>query len=74
MGAWVDIENEAGDKKRFKIVGPDEIYQRGEIEQRKDCISIDSPMATALLKKEIDDEAVVDTPNGISTWYRQLNR
>ncbi|GAB7214253.1 hypothetical protein OS42_08640 [Dickeya oryzae] len=31
--------------KRFRIVGPDEIYGR------KDYISIDAPMARALLKK-----------------------
>jgi len=69
FGAWVSIENESGLQKRFKIVGPDEIYQRGKIEQRTDYISIDSPMARALLKKEVDDEAVVDTPSGIITWY-----
>ncbi|PKF62040.1 transcription elongation factor GreB [Psychromonas sp. psych-6C06] len=69
FGAWVTIENEQGEVKRFKIVGPDEIYQRGEIEQRKDYISIDSPMARALLKKEVDDEALVNTPSGVSTWY-----
>lgn len=69
FGAWVDIENESGEQKRFKIVGPDEIYQRGEIEQRSDYVSIDSPMARALLKKEVDDEALVTTPNGIVTWY-----
>ena len=67
--AWVEIENEQGLEKRFKIVGPDEIYQRGEIEQRKDYISIDSPMARALLKKEVDDEASVNTPNGLVIWY-----
>ena len=69
FGAWVEVENEAGEEKRFKIVGPDEIYQRGEIEQRKDYISIDSPMARALLKKEVDDEALVNTPSGLTTWY-----
>jgi len=69
FGAWVDIENEAGEPKRFKIVGPDEIYQRGEIEQRSDYISIDSPMARALLKKEVDDEALVKTPSGMTTWH-----
>jgi transcription elongation factor GreB len=69
FGAWVVIENEEQEQKRFKIVGPDEIYQRGEIEQRKDYISIDSPMARALLKKEVDDEALVNTPSGIFTWY-----
>lgn len=69
FGAWVEIENEQGEQKRFKIVGPDEIYQRGEIEQRKDYVSIDSPMARALLKKEVDDEVLVNTPSGINTWY-----
>ena len=69
FGAWVEIENEQGEQKRFKIVGPDEIYQRGEVIQRKDYISIDSPMARALLKKEVDDEASVNTPNGLVIWY-----
>lgn len=69
FGAWVEVEDEAGEKKYFKIVGPDEIYQRGEIEQRKDYISIDSPMARALLKKEVDDEVLVDTPSGAILWY-----
>ncbi len=63
FGAWVEIENDDGDTKRFRIVGPDEIYGRN------DYISIDAPMARALLKKEVDDEAVVDTPAGKQTWY-----
>lgn len=45
FGAWVEIENEAGDLKKFRVVGYDEIYGRN------DYISIDSPMARALLKK-----------------------
>lgn len=69
FGAWVDIENDNGDKKRFKIVGPDEIYQRGTLVQRKDYISIDSPMARALLKCEVDDEALVKTPTAMLNWY-----
>lgn len=69
FGAWVEIENDNGDKKRFKIVGPDEIYQRGELVQRKDYISIDSPMARALLKCEVDDEALVKTPSAVISWY-----
>lgn len=56
FGAWVEIENEAGDIKKFRVVGYDEIYGRN------DYISIDSPMARALLKKEVGDEAVVQTP------------
>lgn len=69
FGAWVDIENDNGDKKHFKIVGPDEIYQRGELVQRKDYVSIDSPMARALLKCEVDDEALVKTPTAMVSWY-----
>lgn len=69
FGAWVEIENDDGEAKRFKIVGPDEIYQRGEVKQRKDYISVDSPMARALLKCEVDDEALVETPTGQTPWY-----
>ncbi|WP_019614437.1 transcription elongation factor GreB [Psychromonas ossibalaenae] len=69
FGAWVTIENDQAEIKRFKIVGPDEIFQRGELVQRKDYISIDSPMARALLKQQVDDEAQVKTPNGVVTWY-----
>jgi transcription elongation factor GreB len=64
FGAWVEISNDEGEKKRFRIVGGDEIFDGS-----KDRISIDSPMARALLKKEVDDEAVVRTPAGEATWY-----
>jgi transcription elongation factor GreB len=63
FGAWVEIENDEGDKKSFRIVGYDEIFNT------KDYISIDSPMARALLKKEVGDEAVVRTEAGEFTWY-----
>ncbi|MDX1302681.1 transcription elongation factor GreB [Photobacterium sp.] len=63
FGAWVEIENEDGDSKAFRIVGPDEIYGRN------DYISIDSPMARALLKKEVDEEAEVMTPQGKKQWF-----
>ncbi|KGK43080.1 transcription elongation factor GreB [Nitrincola sp. A-D6] len=63
FGAWVQIENEAGENRQFRIVGYDEIFER------KDYISIDSPMARALLKKAVDDEALVETPGGTSCWY-----
>ncbi|VEB90468.1 transcription elongation factor GreB [Citrobacter koseri] len=63
FGAWVEIENDEGDIRRFRIVGYDEIFGR------KDYISIDSPMARALLKKEVGDLAVVHTPAGEASWY-----
>ncbi|MFA1644480.1 MAG: GreA/GreB family elongation factor, partial [Enterobacteriaceae bacterium] len=40
-----------------------------EIFGRKDYISIDSPMARALLKKEVGDIAIVHTPAGEASWY-----
>lgn len=61
FGAWVEIENEAGDLKKFRVVGYDEIYGRN------DYISIDSPMARALLKKEAGDEVLVNTPEARSS-------
>lgn len=63
FGAIVSIENEDGDEKEFQIVGYDEIFDR------KDCISIDSPMARALLKHSVDDEVVVQTPEGKKIWW-----
>lgn len=50
FGAWVTLENAAGEQFRYRIVGPD------EIDAHSDHISIDSPMARLLLKKGRDDE------------------
>jgi len=63
FGAWVEVENDKGETRRFRIVGYDEIFARD------DYISIDSPMARALLKKEVGDEVVVVTPSAEVTWY-----
>jgi len=62
FGAWVTLEDEAEQTLRFRIVGYDEIFDR------KDYISIDSPMARALLKKQVDDEVVVHSPGGAKHW------
>lgn len=63
FGAWVEIENDDGEVLKFRIVGYDEIFGR------KDYISIDSPMARALLKASVDDEVTVHTPAGKAVWY-----
>lgn len=62
FGAWVEIEGEDGQELKFRIVGPDEIYDN------KDVISIDSPMARALLSKRVDDEVEVQTQQGSNVW------
>ena len=63
FGAWVRLEDEAGSKKSYRIVGPD------EIDIAKGHISIDSPMAKALLKKTVDDEVEVAAPSGKTLYF-----
>lgn len=62
FGAWVEIENDKGLKKRFRIVGGEEIIDT------KDYISVDSPMAIALIKKQVGDQAIVKTGAGEFVW------
>ena len=64
FGAWVEIENDQGEKITVRIVGVDEIY-----DHHPQHISIDSPMAHALLGKQTDDEVEVVTPLGKKLWY-----
>lgn len=64
FGAWVEIENEQGELKTLRIVGVDEIY-----DHHPQHISIDSPMARALLSKQVDDEVEVQTPLGKKSWF-----
>jgi transcription elongation factor GreB len=62
FGAWVEIENDKGLHKRLRIVGSEELFDT------KDYISMDSPMARALMKKEVGDEVVVKTGAGEFVW------
>jgi transcription elongation factor GreB len=59
FGAMVEVENVAsGECSRYRIVGPD------ETDARLGHISIDSPLARAMLKKRIDDEFDAALPAG----------
>jgi transcription elongation factor GreB len=62
FGAWVTVENEAGEESAYRIVGAD------EIDTGQGWISVDSPMARALLRRAIDDEVTVETPGGAARW------
>lgn len=53
FGAWVTLENNNGEELTYRIVGGD------EIDPKQPYISLDSPLAKALLKKSIDDEVTV---------------
>jgi len=65
FGAWVLLENEQGETFEYRIVGPD------EFDMEPTYISMDSPLAKALLKKRVGDEVVVSTPSG-QTYYEIL--
>ena len=63
FGAWVTVEDDDGKEQRYRIVGPDEF----DLKQNK--LSMDSPLAKALLGKRIDDEVVFDSPGGKQSLY-----
>lgn len=59
FGARVELEDVAsGETQAYRLVGPD------EAEPSRGDISIDSPLARALLRKRIDDEVEVQLPAG----------
>ncbi len=62
FGAWVELQSETGDLKRYRIVGPD------EIDPGRGYISIDSPVARALMKKRVDDRVQVKLPDGTQSY------
>ena len=63
FGAWVTLEDSAGHDTEYRIVGPD------EFEPARNYISMDSPLARALLKKAVDDEVRVKTPAGEAHYF-----
>jgi transcription elongation factor GreB len=63
FAAWVSLESEAGETHEYRIVGPD------EIDHQSGYISMDSPLARALMKRLLDDEVRVSTPGGESRYW-----
>ncbi len=57
FGAWVTLEDENGATLTYRLVGPD------EFDREPEYLSIDSPMARALLKKAVDDEIRLEQAN-----------
>lgn len=63
FGAVVELENlGSGELSRYRIVGPD------ETDATLGHISIDSPLARALLKKRVDDEVEATLPSGVQSF------
>jgi len=74
FGAWVRLEDGDGNRVEYRIVGPD------EFDPDRGYISMDSPMARALMKKNEGDEVVVKRPKGdavftvLTVSYRPFDR
>jgi transcription elongation factor GreB len=62
FGAWVTLEDEDGRERRHRLVGPD------EFDMAPAFISLDSPLARALLGRRVDDEVAVELPGGTRRW------
>jgi transcription elongation factor GreB len=63
FGAYVTLEDEAGGEQTYRIVGPD------EFDLRANKLSVDSPLARAMLGKRLDDEVVLSSPEGVKRFY-----
>ena len=59
FGAWFSVEDDDGSTHDYRIVGPD------ETEATRGWISIDAPFARAALKRHVEDEFEVQTPQGL---------
>ena len=57
----MELEDEAGNTTVYRIVGAD------EFDPGHNWISVDSPMARALLGRALDEEVSVQTPGGRRT-------
>ncbi|EMF4710360.1 transcription elongation factor GreB [Providencia stuartii] len=62
FGAWVKLEDDNENIRIFRLIGAD------EFNPSKNWISIDSPVARALVGKQVDDEITVNTPGGRVTY------
>ncbi|WP_224244787.1 GreA/GreB family elongation factor [Hyalangium gracile] len=58
FGAWVTLEDEEGAEVTYRIVGPD------EADVKAGRLSVESPLARALLGKEVGESVQVERPRG----------
>jgi transcription elongation factor GreB len=62
FGAYVTVEDEDGVQATYRIVGPDE----SDVDKR--WISMEAPVAKALMTKRLGDEVTVRRPKGDITY------
>ncbi len=58
FGAWVRLEHANGERRWYRLVGPD------EFDMAAAYVSMDSPLGRSLLGKRLDDEITVTLPSG----------
>lgn len=58
FGAWVQVEDEQGERRWHRIVGPD------EFDMADGYVSMDAPLGRALLRRALGEEIVMDLPSG----------
>ncbi|MDR0966482.1 MAG: transcription elongation factor GreB [Myxococcales bacterium] len=69
FGAWFTIEDEDARQSTYRIVGPD------EFDVKAGLISIESPLAKALIGRSVGEDTVVNRPKGeveivvLKIWY-----
>ncbi|MEW8461435.1 MAG: GreA/GreB family elongation factor, partial [Candidatus Thiodiazotropha endolucinida] len=63
FSARVRLQCKDGNEQSYRIVGPDEIGIQA------DYISLDSPLAQALMGRSLDDQVTVETPNGTKQYW-----
>ncbi|MEW8287589.1 MAG: transcription elongation factor GreB [Candidatus Thiodiazotropha endolucinida] len=63
FSARVRLQCKDGNEQSYRIVGPDEIGKQA------DYISLDSPLAQALMGRSLDDQVTVETPNGTKQYW-----
>lgn len=63
FGAHVTLENQAGTQVTYQIVGPD------EFDIKLGRLSMDSPLAKAMLGKQLDDEITLRSPEGNQRFH-----
>ena len=62
FGSWVTVEDEDGERARYRLVGPD------EFDVSRGWISVRSPMGRALLGKQEGDDVEVVRPRGAASF------
>lgn len=63
FGAWVTLlDRGSGAKMFYRIVGPD------ETDAERHWISMDAPLARAMLRRQAGDQVDLDTPSGMRSF------